>query len=372
MFTFSVETWADACRRLMTRPPDRLLHALMTDIRVGQLLVANPFRSKLVQIVRRGRERGAFPTSSRMRLIQPVRFRRRDPTSLRAIERHYVSYGNWLADATRRMEMDAPTVITANPFVAGFVKLPWASSLTYYARDDWASYPPHERWWPRYRDCYERIRRQGHGVCAVSQVLLDRIGPTGPCAVVPNGVSVEDWERPSAAPAWLSALPHPRILYTGTIDHRLDVPALLHIAREFRSGSLIFVGLLQDPTCLRELPALSNVFIHPSMGPSELAATVYAADVCVIPHRRTALTEAMSPLKLYEYLAAGRPVVATDLLPMRDVDPQVILVDETQSYTNAIENALAIGPKPEKKRQEFIREHSWKRRHEILLEVAFQ
>ena len=55
---------------------------------------------------------------------------------------------------------------------------------------------------------------------------------------------------------------------------------------------------------------------------------IHAADVCVVPHRLNRLTMAMSPLKLYEYLAGGRPVAASDLPAVRAVDPRIVLVQE--------------------------------------------
>jgi len=94
--------------------------------------------------------------------------------------------------------------------------------------------------------------------------------------------------------------------------------------------------------------------------------------VCLIPHARTPLTEGMSPLELYEYLAAGRPVAATGLPPIvRVAHPRVVACsDEPAAFAAAVRRALAIGPAPADERLRFVRDNTWRRRHEPLLALA--
>jgi hypothetical protein len=78
----------------------------------------------------------------------------------------------------------------------------------------------------------------------------------------------------------------------------------------------------------------------------------------------------MSPLKLYEYLAGGLPVAATDLEPMREIDPRVLLVGEGGDFAGAVRGALALGRAEERERESFVRANSWRSRHDALLEFA--
>jgi hypothetical protein len=79
----------------------------------------------------------------------------------------------------------------------------------------------------------------------------------------------------------------------------------------------------------------------------------------------------MSPLKLYEYLAGGRPVAATDLPPVRAVDPRIVGVREGESFADGVADALDCGPLAEDERLAFIEANSWQRRHDDLLALAF-
>jgi teichuronic acid biosynthesis glycosyltransferase TuaH len=80
----------------------------------------------------------------------------------------------------------------------------------------------------------------------------------------------------------------------------------------------------------------------------------------------------MSPLKLYEYLAGGRPVAATALPPIaRVAHPRVALAaDGPQGFAEAVSRALALGPAPADERLRFLRDNAWRRRHEPLLRLA--
>jgi glycosyltransferase involved in cell wall biosynthesis len=110
--------------------------------------------------------------------------------------------------------------------------------------------------------------------------------------------------------------------------------------------------------------------MHPPVAREQIRALIGAADVGLIPHVSSPLTRAMSPLKLYEYLAGGLPVVATDLQPMRGVGEGVELIEPGGDYAEGVRSALARGRAGEHERNAFIAEHSWASRQEALLDLA--
>ena len=126
LFTFSYETWTDAQRRGMMRPPDRILATLLASPEVRRLLVANPWRSAPTALARRVLARDApFPSDDTRRLSSPLRVRRSDPMGLRAISRSYAGYSSALRRAGSGWLTD-PAVLTTNPLVAGFGDFDWA------------------------------------------------------------------------------------------------------------------------------------------------------------------------------------------------------------------------------------------------------
>ncbi len=109
---------------------------------------------------------------------------------------------------------------------------------------------------------------------------------------------------------------------------------------------MVLVGALADPAHLEPLRALPNVHLRPPVPRAEIAALIAAADACLVPHVRTQADVAMSPLKLYEYVAAGRPVAAVDLPPMRGISPRVVLVGEGGDYPRGRGRGAPDRPRP--------------------------
>jgi len=198
VFTFSYETWDDAVYRGMMRPPDRLAAALIADPGVCDVIIANPYRWLPTVLARRALGTGAaFPALAGRRLLQPWRLRdRRDPLDPDALEARYRAYGRALGRAARGAGMERPLLLTTHPLVAGFADTSWAARVVYFGRDDWTSYPGRSEFWPAYRDAYRRIAASGMPVAAVSAQIVERIAPTGPGVVVPNGVEVHSRLRP--------------------------------------------------------------------------------------------------------------------------------------------------------------------------------
>ena len=402
VFSFSYLSWQAAADRGWFGTEDRLARGLLVHERVERLLVCDLMRSLPAKLLRdcqvgaAGRA-ATFPTSDSARLLRPTRVRRDYPTSIGGVRRACAALDRALEREARRMGLHEPAVIVANPLLAGFAEFAWAGPVTFFATDDWLAYEPHRRWWPAYNESFARVRSRGRRVCAVSSAALERIAPTGPSAVVPNGIDPGEWRgspqarlegpvgpprgegagsrlREDAGP--LGGPASPLLLYTGSLDSRLDVPALLQIAREIPEATIVLVGPLLAPDHLAPLRAAPNVEIRAPLERPELIELVRAADLGLLVHRELPLTRAMSPLKLYEYLAAGLPVVATDLPPVRGVHPSVELVDrqgggcDEGDYPRAARAALARGRAGEPERLAFIERSSWRARHDELLSVA--
>jgi len=371
IFTFDEITWDAAQKRGMCFPTDRVALSLAEDSRVRRLLICNQPRSAPVKWVKDALRRPArFPADERVHLYEPLRLRRRDPVSPAALERSYAAYGRRLRRAAARHGLTRPAVITAHPFVAAFADLSWAGPVTLFATDDWAAHPAYEPWQAAYLAAYERISARGLRVCAVTETIVERIDPQGPAAVVPNGVDPAEWLEIAPPPDWFAQLPGPRLLYVGTLDSRLDVDAVAALARAWPQGSIVLAGPLADSDHLAPLQAQPNVTFAGPVPRAQVAALVHAADACLVPHRRLPLTEAMSPLKIYEYLAGGGPVAATDLPPLRGIEGPITPAAPGGDFVAAVRQALAQGAMPESERRRFLDRNSWSRRTAEVLRLG--
>jgi glycosyltransferase involved in cell wall biosynthesis len=164
----------------------------------------------------------------------------------------------------------------------------------------------------------------------------------------------------------MARLPAPRLAFTGAISAiKLDIDLLLALARSHREWSLALVGPvgLGDPRAdVSALAAEPNVHLLGARAYEQLPAVLRAADVGLIPYARNELTSSIFPMKVYEYLAAGLPVVAT-ALPALDEVSDVTAADDEASFVAAVERELADDtPDRRAARSRRAREHSWQAR----------
>lgn len=90
------------------------------------------------------------------------------------------------------------------------------------------------------------VRAKRRRVCAVTAGALERIGPTGPHAVIANGVEPAEWRALGEPPESFAQLSRPRFLYVGSLGNRVDVEQVAEVARAYPDGSVVFVGPSQD------------------------------------------------------------------------------------------------------------------------------
>lgn len=372
VFTFSTETLADAAARGLARPPERMLQTLARSDRVGRLLVVDAPRWWPARI-----RRGATPWPTALGPprphLRPTRWRRREATAPSDVQREVVRRDATIRAAAERAGLDRPAIVSFDPLLAGFAPFEWAGPVTYYGRDDWSTFPPRRAWWPAYDAAYAALRTRERGVLTISQPLLDRIAPTGPAAVIPNGIDPDEWTTPGPVPMVLAPLPRPIHTYVGTVDERIDETLLPALGAG--TGTLLLVGPCRDDERRRRLEQAGAV-LHVAADRAELAAIVSHSDVGLIPHTRTGLTEAMSPLKLYEYRAAGLSVATVDLPPIAAeaaADPAIVLAAPgPDGFAAAAGAAVERGRDDEADRLAYVEAASWAGRHRAALEIALR
>jgi len=370
VFTFSLETMDDAIRREFCRPPDQTLLALARDARVTALSAVDPWRSWPVDIVKRRPirqcSRVSMPSGSVWRL-RPRRFRRTDPTESSRLRHGYKHYATWIGAHLPSDHTDAATLITFHPFVAAWAQAPWIRRRIFVGRDDWASSPRERPWWNAYRDAYREIAAGCDEIFAVSQEVADRLSPER-AIVVPNGIDAGRWQVLRAQPVELDNLPRPIGIYAGTVDNRIDVNSLIEARRVL--PSIVIAGPRGDGSTAAALEGLPGIHLLGSLSQDQLVAVIQNADVGLIPHRDTPLTRGMSPLKLFEYLGGGIPVVSTNLPPVRDVSERVMLCDSVEEWAPAVAAAAEMGHMNEPDRLSVVASLSWEARLRPIVDAA--
>lgn len=189
----------------------------------------------------------------------------------------------------------------------------------------------------------------------------------GRMPVIPNGVRAEWIDRAAGeVPEDLRSLPRPWIGFVGAIFGYLDFDLLVATARRFPQGSLILVGPVRGAAGEAGAARLRREPNAHLLGPrpqERVPDYTGAFDVCLCPFQAGAVRRAVNPLKVYEYLAAGRPVVSTPLesLEGEPIARWVRFAEGEEAFTAAVAEAMeAERRRPQAEaRREAVRPYAW-------------
>jgi len=136
----------------------------------------------------------------------------------------------------------------------------------------------------------------------------------------------------------------------GGINAKVDLALLAEVAARRPDWRIELVGPLSyglNEGELARLRALPNVHFAGAVPPEQVPAVMAGCDVGLIPYQMNEQTYHVNPLKVYEYLAAGKPVVGTPLPELAQFEPLVRLAGDVDGFVAAVEAALVEGDDPE-------------------------
>jgi UDP-galactopyranose mutase len=172
--------------------------------------------------------------------------------------------------------------------------------------------------------------------------------------VLENGVSFSAYSEArtaSSPPKDIADIPGPRIGYSGLIGKRLNLDMIADVAAARPEWSITMVGRVDSRECepaLQRLSAMPNVHLLGEKPPHQVPSYVCAFDVGLLPYAINLETRHISPIKMYEYWAAGVPAVGTDIPSVRRNRDAVSIADDAEGFVAAIASALVDFPAAER------------------------
>ena len=160
------------------------------------------------------------------------------------------------------------------------------------------------------------------------------------CYLFENAVDESFIGLPAVLPCKASDT-SPRLGYVGWITERTDLLLIEYVARKRPEWSILIAGpqrghIVEEST----LVTLPNVSYLGPLPYNEVAGFLQTLDVCLIPHRDTPYSKSMSPLKLYQYLASGRPIVSSEIAGLERFRENIHVADSYDDFISHIEDAL--------------------------------
>lgn len=221
----------------------------------------------------------------------------------------------------------------------------------------------------------EAAARRSQVVFATTTGLYERQLRRNPeTHLVRNGADFAHFSHTNGTAPEVRSFAGPVVGFAGNLTaEKVDFDLLEAVARARPEWSLVLVGPPAENARgqLDRLGALDNVHALGFRPYEELPAYVSGFSVGVIPYRATAYTRNCSPLKVYEYLAAGKAVVASGVPELSGMEPDVTLADRPEAFVAAIESALAASsPEAVARRRATAEQNTWEARTERLLDLV--
>jgi glycosyltransferase involved in cell wall biosynthesis len=274
--------------------------------------------------------------------------------------------------AMRRLGMSAPILWAYVPQAEVLIDGLQPSLIVYHCVDDISAHARIDT--KSFRAAEDRFAARADLVLASAPTLARRLRElSGNVHYAPNVADTDLFAgalRPGSIDPGMAALPEPRIVFTGAIvSTKLDIPLLVALARARPAWSFALVGPVGPGDPRTDVSALNlepNIHLLGPRAYERLPDVLRAADAGLIPYARNELTASVFPMKVYEYLAAGLPVVATPLPALAEVAEVSTAVD-AQDMASLLDRALAEdGPERRAERSRAAAAHSWDGRVEEI------
>jgi glycosyltransferase involved in cell wall biosynthesis len=270
--------------------------------------------------------------------------------------------------AARKLGMKAPILWGYVPQAEALIEPLAPALVVYHCVDDVAAQKGVDA--EGYRAAEERFAARADLVLASAPALAERMRTLSDHVLyVPNVADTDLFATALAGIApdpGMEALPRPRLVFQGAIvATKLDLDLLAEIAALRPGWSIALVGPTGagDPgTDLAALEAAPNIHLLGHRRQAELPAVLAAADIGLIPYAINDLTRSVFPMKVYEYLAAGLPVVSTPLPALLGVE-DVEVAASAEAAVAVIERELAADDDTARRaRSQRSLGHSWEAR----------
>jgi len=242
----------------------------------------------------------------------------------------------------------------------------WNWRVIYDCMDEWENFPGIKR---HLLDMEARLVGHCDLLVVTSQRLFEKWRKYDrPMVLARNAVDWDFYDDRYRPNMLLAEIKHPVIGYYGAIAEWFDVELVAEAARQRPDYTFVLLGGVFDVN-VSELTRLANVRLLGQQPYETMPQYLYHFDVCIIPFKLNPITEATDPVKVYEYLSSGKPVVSIALPEVKPLADYLYVANGKDDFVLQIDKALAeddqeIGGR----RRAFAKRNTWTERYERIRE----
>lgn len=273
--------------------------------------------------------------------------------------------------ACYRFGISNPVLWVYDPNYAPFIDMFRPAGVVFDLVDDLAGYPYSKPAQMAVERNIGILSNRADRFIVTSEVLANQYAPSVPTKIIANGYDSDLFQ--SIDGVFGRGKRRRRAAFIGTLFTFVDFSLMRVVAKSLPSFEFLIAGRIysNDPDLLALLD-MPNVKYLGCLSPTEVPSLIASVDVCLAPFKIDRVSRAVSPLKIYEYLAMRKPVVSTPMLGMES-DPVGRYIDfasDSQSFVDLVQERALNGRDFGPGFDEVINSATWKNRCQQMEEFV--
>jgi glycosyltransferase involved in cell wall biosynthesis len=241
------------------------------------------------------------------------------------------------------------------------------------AVDNWLEHTSYENYKDKLEQNYQTIREKSDLIFTVSQNLKETLfANQNNVHWLPNAVDLEYFQNVKEVSTKLKDIPRPIIGFLGILQDRIDTDILLILAQNNLDKSIVLAGPIWKNFPKNKLQEFKNIHFLGPIKYEKIPALYNGFDVGIIPYKVNEFIKSTDPMKFYEYLAAGLPIVSTYVPGIERFSSLIKVAKSPEEFNVLVSEALKekSGLTPE--RLEILKNNTWQGRIEEMLNLIHQ
>jgi glycosyltransferase involved in cell wall biosynthesis len=221
----------------------------------------------------------------------------------------------------------------------------------------------------------ELVKKSDLVICTSKALYIEKSSQNSKTYFVPNGTDLNSTSVVNTSFSLhekLKNISRPLIGYLGTIERRINYELITGVIMLNPDKSFVFAGPVSDGFVPEAIYKLKNVYFLGTIAHHDVEQIISNFDIAIIPFKKDEVSKTIFPIKLFEYLSAGKPVVATDFNEdLKDyTEDRVAYCGTATSFSNALNEALNGDSETEKEyRRQLAKKNTWEVRAAQFAEI---
>lgn len=271
----------------------------------------------------------------------------------------------------KRLDFTNPILYFYLPPPPGIIGTLGEKAVIYHCVDEWLTFPGGKN--KIFLDAEKKLTEGADMVVVANECLFQKKQPSARrIHKIYHGVDSEHYaqqfSKEKLVPEEIKNIPHPIIAVIGNFADWMDTDLMRLIAQAHKDWSIVSIGPIDSSVDISSLKSLGNVYFFGQKDYSELPLYYRAIDVFIIPFLLTEHIKSSAPIRLYEHLTSGKPVVSIDFPAVHEIEEGLVYIaSDKEDFIKKIERALEENnPSLAERRKSVASKNTWESKVEEI------